>query len=50
METRLLLHLTLDSYAVFKGLIHLLKISLRIPIRIVIRRVVESTDIDSSSH
>ncbi len=46
METRLFLHLTLDSYYVLEGLIHLLKEGLRLPIRIVILRVVESTDPD----
>jgi len=50
VETRLLLHLTLDSYYVLEGLIEFLKEGLRIPIRIVIRRVVESTNPNLTSH
>ncbi len=50
VETSLLLHLTLDSYYVLEGLIKFLKKGLRIPIRIVIRRVIESTNPNLTSH
>ncbi len=50
MESRLFLHLTLESYAVLEGLKEFLKEGLWIPIRIVIRRVIESTYPNLTSH
>lgn len=50
VETSLLLHLTLNSYAILEGLKEFLKEGLRIPIRIVIRRVIKSTNPNLTSH
>ena len=50
MEGCFFLHLTLDSYYVLEGLIKFLKERLRIPIRIVIRRVIEGTNPNLTSH
>lgn len=50
VETSLFLHLTLDSYYVLEVLIKFLKEGLRLPIRIVILRVVEGTNPNLTSH